>query len=390
MNYYMIGDFAKKVGVTKKAIMYYQQEGLLSPALGKENGYRYFTDDDIIKIQKILVMRYLGMSIKDIKVMFFEEDSQELAESLKIQTELINSKILNLQNINKNIKMISELLENGNTVKWPEIIRLVKLLNMGDNLVRHYKDAANINARIQLHKIYSTAKKDWYRFLFDFYQFGADAAVLELGCGNGELWDTNKDRLNADFTLILSDVSSGMLNDAKLKLDPLVKAQYQIIDCCDIPFRDHSLDVVIANHVMFYAKNVEKAVAEISRVLKPDGCFYCTTYGRQHMKAIEEIAKNFDSRISLSDINLYELFGLENGTSLLEKHFDSVTAVIHDDRLEITDISPLYKYIMSCHGNQAEIILEKKDKFQKYLKAIMRRQKVIMVDKQAGIFICRK
>ena len=63
---------------------------------------------------------------------------------------------------------------------------------------------------------------------------------------------------------------------------------------------------------------------EISRVLKDYGIFYCTTYGKNHMKEITEIVHNFDSRIQLSNNNLVEHFGLENGKTLLSPYFKQI------------------------------------------------------------------
>lgn len=74
-------------------------------------------------------------------------------------------------------------------------------------------------------------------------------------------------------------------------------------------------DGVIANHVLFYVKNLPVALGEIRRVLKPDGVFWCSTYGKEHMKEITWLVQEFDPRITLSEVALYELFGLENGQS---------------------------------------------------------------------------
>ena len=39
--------------------------------------------------------------------------------------------------------------------------------------------------------------------------------ILELGCGDANLWKKNKDRIPKDLDITLSDFSKGMLNDAK-------------------------------------------------------------------------------------------------------------------------------------------------------------------------------
>ena len=95
---------------------------------------------------------------------------------------------------------------------------------------------------------------------------------------------------------------------------------------------------------------------EIERVLVADGSFYCSTYGKDHMKEITELMKQFDSRIVLSRNCLYDQFGIENGKDILSSYFENVDLVMYDDYLEVDDSEPLIDYIMSCHGNQNEIL----------------------------------
>ena len=62
----LIGEAAKEVGTTKKAIEYYEEQGLISPEIS-ENGYRSFSNEDVIKLRKISVLRSLGLSVAEIR-----------------------------------------------------------------------------------------------------------------------------------------------------------------------------------------------------------------------------------------------------------------------------------------------------------------------------------
>ena len=75
---------------------------------------------------------------------------------------------------------------------------------------------------------------------------------------------------------------------------------------------------------MFYLNDLNQGLKEIDRVLKPNGVFYCSTYGKEHMKEITELVQNFDSHINLSNHSLYDIFGLENGGAILKKYFSNV------------------------------------------------------------------
>ena len=76
--------------------------------------------------------------------------------------------------------------------------------------------------------------------------------VLELGAGNGALWSQNIDKVPAGVNIILSDISEGMLADAKNEIGDKPEFQYAVIDAQKIPFADDTFDLVIATHMLFY------------------------------------------------------------------------------------------------------------------------------------------
>ena len=135
---------------------------------------------------------------------------------------------------------------------------------------------------------------------------------------------------------------------------------------------------------------MEQVLCEIDRVLSADGTFYCTTYGKGHMKEITELVQEFDKRIRLSEIDLYEIFGLENGYDILSKVFTNVELKLYDDKLIVDEVEPLLEYILSCHGNQSEIIGDRQLEFKQFLQNKMNENGYIEIQKKAGMFVCKK
>ena len=70
-----------------------------------------------------------------------------------------------------------------------------------------------------------------------------------------------------------------MLHNAKETLQGQTGIEYRVIDIQDIPFADHEFDAVIANMMLYHVPDLQKGLREVKRVLKPDGTFYCATYG---------------------------------------------------------------------------------------------------------------
>ena len=148
------------------------------------------------------------------------------------------------------------------------------------------------------------------------------------------------------------------------------------------------MDVVIANHLLFYCEDIEKVCREVKRVLKPSGRFICSTYGSAHMKEITHLVQGFDSRIVLAAEDLYEIFGLENGGEMLGKVFDEVSMVRYEDEIRISEPEPLLEYILSCHGNQNRMLLDKYKEFKAYVTEKTRYG--FKITKDAGVFMARK
>lgn len=381
MNYYKTGQFAKLANVSERTIRYYDKIGLLKPSFVMENGYRQYSDLDLLKLQKILSLKHLGFSIEEIFPMVM--DNTNLKESFELQIDLIEDKISHLQSLKDALKRASQTPD----LSWNMILSLVQLSNEETNIIEQYKNAKNLNDRISLHEKYSTNKQGWFNWLFNQIDFSKINRLLELGCGNGKLWQENRIDLR-NREIFLSDISEGMVEEVRNKLGSDFNCI--VADAEKIPFKDSYFDSIIANHVLFYLNDLNLGLKEISRVLKPNGILYCSTYGKNHMKEITEIVQNFDSRISLSNHSLYDIFGLENGESILKEYFFNIQRMDYKDSLEITESKPLIDYIMSCHGNQNEILGPRLNEFKEYIEELLENNGKIVVTKQAGLFICKK
>lgn len=381
INYYKTGQFAKLANVSERTIRYYDKIGLLNPSFVMENGYRQYSDLDLLKLQKILSLKHLGFSIEEIFPMVM--DNTNLKESFDLQIDLIEDKISHLQSLKDALKRASQTPD----LSWNMILSLVQLSNEETNIIEQYKNAKNLNDRISLHEKYSTNKQGWFNWLFNQIDFSRVNRLLELGCGNGKLWQENRIDLR-NREIFLSDISEGMVEEVRNKLGSDFNCI--VADAEKIPFKDKYFDTIIANHVLFYLNDLNLGLKEISRVLRPNGILYCSTYGKNHMKEITEIVQSFDSRINLSNYSLYDIFGLENGESILSKYFSNIQRMDYRDSLEITESKPLIDYIMSCHGNQNEILGPRLNEFKEYIEELLKNNGKIVVTKQAGLLKCYK
>ncbi|MDF2673355.1 MAG: putative transcriptional regulator [Clostridiales bacterium] len=392
-KFYTAGEFAKKAGVTVRTIRFYDGKGLLKPSSLSEAGYRLYTNEDFAKLQIILTLKYLGFSLEDIAAMVEIDDIgiNRLKTNLDLQLEMVKKKIKHMELIERSIMEAKNVIEEANEPDWNKIIDIIHVTNMEKDLALQYKDSRNLKVRISLHDRFSVNKYSWFNWVYDKINLLPNEKILEIGCGDGQLWKKCSDKIPEKAEVILSDISEGMISDARENLNSLkANLTFHIADCINLPYEDESIDKIVANHMIFYVKDRQKAFSEIRRVLKKDGTFYCSTYGLKHMKEIENLTKSFNSRISLSEVNLEEIFGLENGEEQLNDYFSNIEKHIYEDYLIIDEYKPLLNYILSCHGNQHEILKGNYDKFKKYVKSKVEKAGKLKVSKNAGLFICKK
>lgn len=396
-SYYTSGQFAKMAHISVRTIRYYDKQNILKPSYVNESGARFYSDEDFVRLQQILLLKYLGFSLEDIRNMIVDDpDYQMLKNSLKLQLKLVKDRIEQMELVAKAIEDTTGAIETNQSIDWSRMLNLIHLTNMETSLKSQYQNATNISARINLHSLYSTNQQGWFPWLFEQCGFQDGYSVLEVGCGNGAIWKENYERIPSNLHIVLSDISEGMLRDTRREIEQVEseyqsdvsRFQYQVFDCQKIPFPECRFDYVLANHVLFYCENLEQALMEIHRVLKPQGILICSSYGSKHMKEITELVQGFHTQITLSADKLYERFGLENGAQKLASCFNTVEQRRYEDSLLVDQAEPLIEYILSCHGNQNQYILNRYKDFRDFVEK--KTQKGFHITKEAGIFICKK
>lgn len=96
---------SEKTGLTKRAIKYYESEGLINPLKNNDNNYREYTDNDIVKLNLIGALRIIDIPISEIKSLVVgDKGLQDIMNATLIKvTETIN-------NLEKTKLIISNLI----------------------------------------------------------------------------------------------------------------------------------------------------------------------------------------------------------------------------------------------------------------------------------------
>lgn len=81
-----IGDLAQKAGVTPRTIRYYENLGLISPSEREGTGFRYYTDTELARLQKIDCLKSLGLTLEEVAsvIDLYFEDSTGIKGKQKV------------------------------------------------------------------------------------------------------------------------------------------------------------------------------------------------------------------------------------------------------------------------------------------------------------------
>ena len=252
-----------------------------------------------------------------------------------------------------------------------------------------YKDSSNLDARIAIHRKFSTNPQGWHNWVFDqLLKLPTDANILELGCGPAYLWQENTDRIPANWTITLTDLSDGMLDSAWRNLVVTGRSfKFERIDAQSPAYADETFDVVIANHMLYHVPDRKKALTEINRVLKNGGCLIATTVGANHMKEmygwLRRVNKNPRPDMFTNP------FTLESGFAQLQEVFPNVEKTQYVDNLRVTTLQPLMDYIRSSIPADDISKLEF-ETLEKELSVSLKKDGEIFVSKDSGLFKAAK
>ena len=123
----LLNEIINEVGMTKRAVKYYEEKGLLSVEKDR-NGYRNYSAQDVETLKKISVYRKLGIGIKDIQSLLESGDKSIL---LRIYQEKLREKALQ----ESELEALRQFIDDGNADKANELLDYQTVENAIESLL---------------------------------------------------------------------------------------------------------------------------------------------------------------------------------------------------------------------------------------------------------------
>jgi SAM-dependent methyltransferase len=156
--------------------------------------------------------------------------------------------------------------------------------------------------------------------------------VLEVGPGPGEL--SARIMAELDAHVVALDVSERMVELARGR-----GVDARVGDVQSLPFDDGAFDTVVAAWMLYHVPDLDRGLAEIARVLIPDGHLVAVTNSELHLEEARAVAGvSMAGRLP---------FHRENGREILERHFPAVEQIDVDGWVTFPDAEAIRRYVRS-------------------------------------------
>ena len=217
---------------------------------------------------------------------------------------------------------------------------------MASDVQKAYATDQQLSVRYQVHQKYSVPRMDFRTWVLDRIRWQGNETVLDLGCGPGIYAETLLQHA-PDASYFGLDFSAGML--AKHP----VHNQLTQADAQQLPFVDHSFDVVMANHMLYHVPDIDMALAEIHRVLKPGGMVIAATNSSDTMPQFRDLYKRAIMVLTSPGKQVVvpqpasHAFTLESGVRQLSRHFYGVVRYDLPGAFVFDAVEPVISYLES-------------------------------------------
>lgn len=114
---YTIGDMAKICSISARQLRYYDEMGVIKPSYrNPDNGYRYYTEDQIAHVVFLSELKSIGISNESVQRLFVSRDVDQLVQELQINLAIAEVEIENA--LNKYKRIVNALVQNTRTLAY--------------------------------------------------------------------------------------------------------------------------------------------------------------------------------------------------------------------------------------------------------------------------------
>jgi len=124
-------EFARRAGVTVRTLHHYDRLGLLKPARTL-SGYRMYGELDLVRLQQIVTLKFLGLPLKEIKLAL-ERKPLDLQATLRLQREILGEKRRQIEMAIAAVEKAESLVTEKGEADWDSLKKIIEVIDMENN-----------------------------------------------------------------------------------------------------------------------------------------------------------------------------------------------------------------------------------------------------------------
>jgi len=136
---FLIKEFAGLTGTTVRTLHHYDQLGLLRPSGRRPNGYRVYTQDDLLRLEQIIALKFLGLPLRQIG-RILESPALTLEKSLRVQAGIIAEEVRRLERAARAVRQVGRQLDAEKKVNLKTIIQIIQEIQMSEETKKNWAE----------------------------------------------------------------------------------------------------------------------------------------------------------------------------------------------------------------------------------------------------------
>jgi MerR family transcriptional regulator, thiopeptide resistance regulator len=199
---YSVKQLAKLSGVTNRTLHFYDEIELLNPAYHGPNGYRFYEEEQVLKLQQILFFRELGFELKQIQELLGRSDFDQVA-ALRNHRRVLQGKLERMQELIQTVDDTLAHIEGKKKMKASQLFKGFdpeKQAEYEQQLIERFGEEARAGIKATRRRVKSWTKADWERSSKEWNQicrglvelmdqgFGSDSKEAQTWIGRHYEW----------------------------------------------------------------------------------------------------------------------------------------------------------------------------------------------------------
>ena len=129
---YYAHEFAERVGVTVRTLHHYDHLGLLAPGARSEGGYRLYGERELLRLQQILTLKFVGFSLRQIRELL-DGGALDLAATLRMQAAVLAGKRRQVDQAIAAVSRAEQAITEGASFDWQTFRAITEAITMEDS-----------------------------------------------------------------------------------------------------------------------------------------------------------------------------------------------------------------------------------------------------------------